>query len=194
MLFRFIEVKYRRHLRDARSPEVLNTIRNQVESLRRRWQDWYVGQDVAAPFRAVRRAKLARVLRFYAEKARRHADDELGTGLSQAAYLALITEIDRMIEKGADYAFATKDDADRGWVFCPEYAGANPLEISPVDWATKVFLFGPHQLPDSPTSRPPAEERSGRSSAFSPAGARGAPAHSAAIPVRTILKTSEKAI
>ena len=33
LLFRFIEVKYRRNLRDARTPEVLNTIKNQVESL-----------------------------------------------------------------------------------------------------------------------------------------------------------------
>src|SRR6185369_263276 len=32
--FRFIEVKYRRHLRTARAPEVLENVRKQVESLR----------------------------------------------------------------------------------------------------------------------------------------------------------------
>ena len=36
-----------------------------------------------------------------------------------------------MIEKGEDYLFAEMQQADRGWVFCPEYAGASPLEISP---------------------------------------------------------------
>jgi hypothetical protein len=159
LLFRFIEVKYRRHLRDARSPEMLNTIRHQVESLRRRWHEWYVSEEVAPPFRAVRRAKLARVLRFYADKARRHADDEAGEGLSPENYSAIVGEIDRMIEKGTDYSFATVDDADRGWVFCPEFFGARPLELSPVEWATKVFLFGPHHLPDNPSSPIPAEGR-----------------------------------
>ena len=96
-----------------------------------------------------------------------------------------------MIEKGTDYAFATTDDPDRGWIFCPEYAGANPLDISPVDWSTKVFLFGPYQLPDSPTSRPPAEERVGVTSAFSPPAA-GFPGHSATIPLRTTFKTSRE--
>ena len=41
LLFRFIEVKYRRHLRVARNPEVLQGIREQVESLRKRWDEWY---------------------------------------------------------------------------------------------------------------------------------------------------------
>ena len=37
---------------------------------------------------------------------------------------AYVAEIDRMIEKGEDYSFATADQApDRGWVFCPEYSG-----------------------------------------------------------------------
>jgi hypothetical protein len=107
----------------------------------------------------VRRAKLARILRFYADKARRHADDEAGEGLSQESYSAIVSEIDRMIEKGTGYSFATVDDADRGWVFCPEFLGANPLELSPVEWATKVFLFGPYHLPDTPSSPIPAEGR-----------------------------------
>src|SRR5262249_15388480 len=41
LLFRFTEVKYRRHLRTARSPEALQSIRQQVESLRQRWEEWY---------------------------------------------------------------------------------------------------------------------------------------------------------
>lgn len=61
----------------------------------------------------------------------------------------MTAEIDRMVEKGADYLFATVDRADRGWVFCPEYAGESPMEISPGEWDTRIFLFGPDLLPDS---------------------------------------------
>ena len=38
---------------------------------------------------------------------------------------------------------------DRGWIFCPEYTGHRPLKISPDDWDTQVFLFGPGLLPDA---------------------------------------------
>jgi DNA phosphorothioation-dependent restriction protein DptH len=89
------------------------------------------------------RAKLARVLRFYADKARRHADDDDDLGLSEEAYDALIAEIDRLIEKGGDYFFAAIEHPDRGWVFCPEYAGSKPLDITPPGWETRIFLFGP---------------------------------------------------
>jgi len=140
--FQFIEVKYRRHLRATRSPEFLEGIHRQVQALRRRWDAWYAADEVAASLRAVRRAKLARVLRFYADKARRHS-------LDQGPYDALVAEIDRMVERGGDYSFSAAGTADRGWVFCPEYAGARPLEITPSGWETRIFLFGPGQLPDS---------------------------------------------
>lgn len=143
LLFRFTEVKYRRHLRSARSPAALQGIRDQVESLRRRWEDWFGTGDVCTSFRAVRRAKLARVLRFYADKARRHADDENGTGLTSEMHDALVAEIYRLIEKGGDYCFETIEQADRGWVFCPEYIGSRPLEITPTGWDTRIFMFGP---------------------------------------------------
>ena len=57
-------------LREAQTR--LEGIRQQVESLRKRWDDWYCTVGHSSAFRAVRRAKLARVLRFYADKARRH--------------------------------------------------------------------------------------------------------------------------
>ena len=141
LLFQFIEVKYRRHLRAARNPAELLRIQEQTESLRSRWKTWYSHEATCSSFRAIRRAKLARVLRFYADKARRHY-------LPGDQYEILVSEIDRMIERGGDYAFAENSKADRGWVFCPEYAGANPLQISPREWNTSVFLFGPNLLPD----------------------------------------------
>ena len=64
-------------------------------------------------------------------------------------YDCITAEINRMIEGGNDYSFAATSRGDRGWVFCPEYAGANPLEISPAEWDARIFLFGPGLLPDS---------------------------------------------
>ena len=142
LTFRFVEVKYRRHLRTARSPNILEQINRQTQALRKRWDCWYGHEKACASFRAIRRAKLARVLRFYADKAHRHY-------LPAERHRAFIAEIDRMIEKGGDYVFTFGTGGDRGWVFCPEYASHRPLKISPDNWDTQVFLFGPGLLPDS---------------------------------------------
>ena len=144
LTFRFIEVKYRRHLRAARAPEVLRKVHAQTKSLHERWHAWYSHDEdeVCSSFRAVRCAKLARVLRFYADKARRHC-------LPNQRYEEIRSEIDRMIERGRDYTFHMEPAGNRGWVFCPEYAGFEPLEISPPGWSTRIFLFGPGLLPDS---------------------------------------------
>ena len=145
LIFRFVEVKYRRHLRTARAPGILRRIKRQTESFRKRWCDWFSNDEekVCSSFRAVRRAKLARVLRFYADKARRHH-------LSARRHHEIVFEIDRMIEKGRDYAFHSGEVGDRGWVFCPEYAAHRPMKISPDHWHTiEVYLFGPSLLPDS---------------------------------------------
>ena len=142
LVFQFIEVKYRRHLRTARSPDILEQITRQTQALRKRWDRWYGHEETCSAFRAIRRAKLARVLRFYADKAHRHY-------LPTERHKKLLAEVDRMIERGGDYAFSEAETNDRGWVFCPEYAGHRPLEISPGDWGTQVLLFGPGLLPDS---------------------------------------------
>ena len=161
LVFRFGEIKYRRHLRAARSPDGLEAIRSQVESLRDRWADWYASEGVCGAFRSIRRAKLARVLRFYADKARRHY-------LREEQHAALSTEISRFIEKGADYSIATVDRGDRGWIFCPEYAGSRPLEITPTDWTTRLFLFGPGLLPDVVLPGGPMEEPAGAVTSIAP--------------------------
>ena len=142
LTFRFIEVKHRRHLRQARAPDLLHRVQEQTVALRSRWQEWYGHDSVYSGFRAVRRAKLARVLRFYADKAHRH-------GLPTERYREIVAELDRMVERGGDYAIQPAPDGDRGWVFCPEYAGPEPLEISPAGWTARIFLFGPGRLPDA---------------------------------------------
>lgn len=139
LTFEFIEVKYRRDLRSARSLDVLNRIRERTHALRRRWEEWY-GTDVCAPFRAIRRAKLARVLRFYADKARRHR-------LPEEKYQELAAEIHKMVAHGGSYSFG-EVAAHRGWIFCPEYVPHAPMEISPSDWTPRVYLAGPSVLPD----------------------------------------------
>jgi DNA polymerase III delta prime subunit len=140
--FQFVEVKYRRHLRSARSAELFHQVEKQVSELRRRWLSWYCNSDVPTSVRAIRRAKLARVLRFYAQKANRHF-------LGAEAFQAIATEIDRMLEKGRDYSFAEVPNPQRAWVFCPEFAGVEPLAMTPEGQETEVFLFGPALLPDS---------------------------------------------
>ena len=148
LVFRFAEVKYRRHLRTARTPSEIERVRSQVESLRKRWQSWYLDGSLAPSLRALRRAKLARVLRFYADKGRRHQ-------LPSDQYELISAEIDRMIERGADYVFPEIPESDRGWVLCPEYSGDKPVEISPPGWETRVFMFGPGLLPDTGFSKGP---------------------------------------
>jgi hypothetical protein len=138
----FIEVKHRRHLRAARTPDLLEDIREQVQSLRTRWDKWYSNEAGCPSFRVVRRTKLARMLRFYADKAHRHY-------LSTERYENIVAEIDRMIERGDAYSFPATGDGDKGWIFCPEFTGTAPLEISPAGWDVRVFLFGPSSLPDS---------------------------------------------
>lgn len=64
-----------------------------------------------------------------------------------------VAEIDRMIEKGGDYAFTHASAGDRGWVFCPEHAGREPQRISPDGWSVPTFLFGPGRLPDADVGR-----------------------------------------
>ena len=157
LAFRFIEVKHRRHLRQARAPDLLRRVQEQTGALRSRWQEWYGHESVYSMFRAVRRAKLARVVHFYADKAHRH-------GLPTERYREIVAELDRMVERGGDYAIQPAPDSDRGWVFCPEYTGPEPLEISPAGWGARIFLFGPGRLPD-------ADFRFGPDTATEPNGA-----------------------
>ena len=139
--FQFIEVKYRRHLRASRAPQLIRAVRDQTQSLQKRWFDWYGEESGSRSQRAIRRARLARILHFYAAKANRH-------GLSDSQYKALVEQIDRMVEQSATYPIKPTSRGNRGWVFCPEYRGA-PTRISPEEWTdVRVFLFGPASLPD----------------------------------------------
>ena len=157
LVFRFLEIKYRQYLRTARDGGLVETIFDQLASSREQWTSRYDFTENSSPvFLALRRAKLARVLKFYADKARRHADDEKKLGLSEGAHGDLLSGISRMVEK-KEYKFAVQDNPDQGWIFCPEYTSERPEKITIDDSKPSVFLFGPtfdFQIEPTTTYRP----------------------------------------
>jgi hypothetical protein len=70
--FRFIEVKYRRHLAMARAAALVSSVLDQTSGTRSRWMDWFFGASLKPSERAIRAGRLVRALRFYADKAHRH--------------------------------------------------------------------------------------------------------------------------
>ena len=139
--FTFVEVKYRRNLRAARSPELIQLIEEQTQLHRKAWMDWYFDGKIAEPILAIRRSRLVRAMRFYLEKARRHY-------LELAQYERFIQQLDRMMTDGIHYKFTEPAIANRGYVFCPEYTNGDPVRISEVDAATTTILFGATTMPD----------------------------------------------
>jgi DNA helicase HerA-like ATPase len=142
--FRFVEVKYRRHLALARAPGLQEAIARQTGATRERWMDWFFGEDLTAAERTLRAARLARVLRFYAEKARRHH-------LDQDAHRRFTEELARLLAAPAEYEPAIMERADRGLVFCPDFLQASAERLG--DGGSEnceVWLFGPDTLPDKP--------------------------------------------
>lgn len=138
--FRFVEVKHRRHLRTARQPDMLTHMVAQTGELRERWMDWFFGDGLEPLDRVVRRAQLARLLRFYVDRAGRHR-------LSAQALTRLSAEIDQLVLKD-NYQPGTIDSPDVGYVFCPEHRSGQVERIYPERSDTALWLFGPMMLPD----------------------------------------------
>jgi hypothetical protein len=137
--FGFIEVKFRRYLKTARSTDLMESIDAQLDASCQRWEKLF-GQTTAPLEKMVQRARLARVLRFYARKGRRHT-------LTSDAFERIEKELSKMAREGTGYALPSIDEQERakvGLVFCPEYAGQAPIAI-----ADDVWLFGPARLPES---------------------------------------------
>ena len=95
MYFSFVEVKYRRHLRMARDPNLIEKIQKQIKTNGDRWTNWFFGDngEVAS---AIRRSSLAQVLQFYLDKAHRHYMDD-------AVHKKFQGEISKLLTKGSDY-------------------------------------------------------------------------------------------
>lgn len=142
--FRIVEVKYRRHMQHARNPSLHDEIIEQIESSFSGLSNWFFINNHSANsiVSAIRRVKLARVLRYYVEKAYRHH-------LPQEKYDIFKSEISRLISNPNDYEFSIPfENLHRGYVFCPEFAGNAEImrrdEISSVS----VHIFGTETLPD----------------------------------------------
>jgi DNA phosphorothioation-dependent restriction protein DptH len=139
--FRFVEVKHRLHLRTARQPELLQGILKQTGDLRRRWDSYFFGPSLKPVERAIRRSQLARILRFYADRAARHR-------LSALAWSRLTREIDQLLLK-EKYQPAQLERPDVGYVFCPEHRlGIPELLYANGAEEARLWLFGPSLLPD----------------------------------------------
>jgi hypothetical protein len=161
LTLRFVEVKYRRHLALARSLDLVETVSRQASASRRLWLDWYFPQDCSVVVRSVRRSKLARALRFYAEKARRHH-------LPLETFKRLSQEISRMLQKPEEYIPSVVSEPNRGYIFCPEFTQPEPERLFPdVSDDTAIFLFGPgtlldliqSQTPEAPLQTPTTQEK-----------------------------------
>lgn len=134
----FIEVKFRRYLKTARAPDLAQMVERQINSSCQRWEQLF-GAKTSNLEKTVNRAWLARILRFYARKGRRH-------GLSEDAYRNVMREIDRMVRKESHPP--ERIDLKRvGFVFCPEYGGRSPTAIEH-EGETQLWLFGPGILPE----------------------------------------------
>lgn len=142
----FIEVKFRRYLKTARAPDLAEMMEQQIDASCRRWEQLF-GPRTSNLEKTVNRAWLARILRFYARKGRRHT-------LSEDAFQRAIREIDRMVKKETDPP-ALGELQRAGFVFCPEYQGRQPAEIGHGGQA-QLWLFGPAILPESSIPLAPA--------------------------------------
>ena len=137
--FGFVEVKFRRYLKTARSTNLIESINAQLNASCQRWEKLF-GQTTAPLEKMVQRARLTRVLRFYARKGCRHT-------LTNDAFERIEKELSKMAREGAGYVLPGIDEQERarvGLVFCPEYTGQFPIAIT-----DDVWLFGPARLPES---------------------------------------------
>lgn len=132
-----VEVKFRRYLKTARSPDLAATMERQIDASCTRWEQLF-GEKTSTLEKTVNRAWLARLLRFYARKGRRY-------GLSEHAFTALMRRIDLIVQKKADPP--NRLEIERiGYVFCPEHAAASPARIESLG-GCDLWLFGPGTLP-----------------------------------------------
>jgi hypothetical protein len=128
----FIEVKYRRRLDAAQSDELAEDIESQLDASCRHWERLF-GVATSMLEKTVHRAWLARVLRFYARKGRRH-------GLRDDAWQLIDREIDRMVKKESDPP-ALSDLERRGYIFCPELHDGQTLSVDH-DGGAQIQIFG----------------------------------------------------
>lgn len=150
--FAFVEVKFRRYLKTARSADVVTAIEHQLVTSEARWEKLY-GTQTSGLEKTIMRSRLARILRFYLKKARRHY-------LTPGAYERLSFELDRLARESVRYELPTLSELDRslvGFVLCPECAAVSPIAIQH-SGRSEIWLFGPGPLGPAPSVPVEAED------------------------------------
>jgi hypothetical protein len=127
-----IEIKFRRDLKTARAPDLAEIMEQQIDASCRRWEQLF-GPKTAILEKTIHRAWLARILRFYARKGRRHT-------LGEDALQRILREIDRILSKES-HPPAISELKRLGFIFCPEYQGFQSAKIDHPGVAT-LWLFG----------------------------------------------------
>jgi len=135
----FVEVKYRRHLRSARTEDLLESIHGQLKNTRSYWMDSFLTESLSPTEASIKRSMVGRILRFYADKARRHY-------LQDDVYTRITKEIDKFMSQTNKYQINLL--TDKGFVFCPEFTATQPERIPFTD-QIDVYLFGPSNMPDN---------------------------------------------
>ncbi len=135
----FIEVKFRRYLKTARAADLAAAMDRQLAASCQRWQQLF-GPGTSSLEQTVNRAWLARILRFYARKALRH-------DLDRVVFGKLMHAIDALVRLDTDPP-DQKEIGRLGFIFCPEYDGAQPTPIEQIGHAD-LWLFGAGSLTES---------------------------------------------
>lgn len=168
LVFRFVEVKYRRHLRSAMDPGLAEQAAWQADGTAARWREHYFGDGLNPLERGVRISRLAVALSFYARRAGRHR-------LSEEVLAKLLTAIDRLVSADAQVTFPPL--GNRVLLFSPECGTLEPKPIPlPPESRSLAFVFGPGHLPDGAaggadddeTDRPEAVQESDAQRNFRP--------------------------
>jgi len=133
-----VEVKFHHYLKTVRSPEVVDTLEKKLNASSEAFEKQYgVGTTVLE--KTIRRARLARILRFYARKARRHH-------LTGETFKRIMQKIDELVFVKKQKVKEIQIVKKVGYIFCPEYQGLQPTNIS-----EDVWMFGGNLLREKET-------------------------------------------
>ncbi len=140
LVLRFVEVKYRRHLRSAMDPGLAGQAASQADGTAVRWREHYFGDGLNPLERGVRISRLAVALSFYARRAGRHR-------LGEEVLAKLLAAIDRLVSADAQASFPPL--GNRVLLFSPECGTLEPKAVPlPPESRSLAFVFGPGHLPD----------------------------------------------
>ncbi len=131
LIFKFIEVKYRRNLISSGSQSTLDHIQNQTKKTRKRWHDGYFAETLKNSEKVLRGKRLARALMFYLDKAHRHE-------LNDTKYESLRSAVEKLY--GLKAKVHQQDLEYLGYIYCPEQFGQDQELIN--NGFTRIIRFG----------------------------------------------------